>query len=283
MTGTAARIIFASTKGGTGKTTSCLNVAGYLAKGGSRVLVVDIDPKANASYGLGIDSGISKHSMYDVFLNRSGEPDSVSIKEIIRETDIKNIHVAPSEMDLAVAEILMSTMRNRAASLDRILDGIRPFYDYILVDTPPSSGLLMINALVASDQVVVPLDPSTYSVQALDDLHMLFREVEAMAGHTIHHFMAVLIRHAKPTLVSRLLRLPAPSQAVEAKIREMFQTVFIVPESAEIYRSQLERLPLSHFAPKSKAGRAYMKIAESISIDTHQKLGARKPQEGPHG
>jgi len=264
-------IVFANQKGGTGKTTSCLSIAGYLAKSGSKVLVVDFDPQANATSGLGIDALTLKYSMYDAVLDQCDGYEDVPITEVILETNIENLHVAPSELDLAVAEVLVQHTRNRAGILNRVLEKVRPLYDYILIDLPPGSGLLTINGLCASDQVVVPLDPSIFSVEALDNLKASFRDIKRMAGHSINRITAVLIRYAKPDVFSRILHRRNPSQEVEARLKEMFETVFVVPDSIEIYETQRRGVPISHYAPKSRVGRAYAGITKSISINSEQK------------
>jgi chromosome partitioning protein len=261
---TAECIAFANHKGGTGKTTSCLSIAGCLAKGGSKVLVVDFDPQANATSGLGIDTMTLKYSMYDAVLDQCDGYEGVPITQVILETDAENLHVAPSELDLAVAEVVLQRTRNRATILNQALEKVRPLYDYILIDLPPSSGLLTINGLYASEQVVVPLDPSIFSLKALSNLKASFRDIKQMAGHSINQITVVLIGCTKPDVFSRILRRRNPSQEVEARLREMFGTVFIIPDSIEIYESQRQGLPISHCAPNSWAGRAYSEIVKSI-------------------
>ena len=271
MSNTAECIVFANTKGGTGKTTSCLSIAGYLAKSGGKVLVVDFDPQANATSGLGIDVMTLKYSMYDVVLAQCDGYEGVPITRVILETEVGNLHLAPSELDLAVAEVLIQGTRNRTGILNRALEEVRPLYDYILIDLPPSSGPLMINGLRASDQVVVPVDPSIFSLEALEDLKALFGDVKRMTGHSVNQITVILIRYVRPNLFSRVLRQRNPSQEVEARLREMFHAVFIVPDSAEIYEAQREGIPVSHYAPGSRIGEAYEEIARSISVDNNDK------------
>jgi len=264
-------IVFANHKGGTGKTTSCLSIGGYLAKSGSKVLVVDFDPQANATSGLGIDTLTLKYSMYDAVLDQCDGYDGVPITQVILKTDVENLHVAPSELDLAVAEVLAQHTRNRVGILNRVLEKVRHLYDYILIDLPPGSGLLTINGLCASDQVVVPVDPSIFSLEALDNLKASFRDIKRMAGHPVNRITAVLIRYAKPDVFSRILRRRNPSQEIEARLRTMFDTVFIVPDSVKIYETQRQGVPISHYAPGSRVGRAYAEITKSISTNTEQK------------
>ena len=271
---------FTSHKGGTGKTTSCLSIAGYLAKSGSKVLVVDFDPQANATSGLGIDMRTPQHSMCDVVLGQCNGYEGVPITQVILETDVENLHIAPSELDLAVAEAAMQSAKGRSGILNGILGKVRPFYDYILIDVPSNSGLLMINGLSASDQVVVPLDPSIFSLEAVDKMKAYLHDVKCMAGHSINQITWVLIRYANPGVFSRILRKHNPSQEVEERLRTMAETVFTVPDSVEIYGTQQQGVPISHYAPESKVGKAYAKIAESISTNTEKKQDSVDSSEG---
>jgi len=267
MPRTAECIVFANHKGGTGKTTSCLSIAGYLAKSGNRVLVVDFDPQANATSGLGIDIKSLRYTIYDAVLDQCEGYEGVPITQIILETAIENLHIAPSELDLAVAELIMQDAKDRTGVLNRVLETVRSAYDYILIDLPPSWGLLTINGLCAANQVIVPLDPSIFSLEALDNLKLSFLDIKQMTGHPIDQITAVLIRYTPRSMLSKVLRKNGPSQEVEARLKEMFPTVFIVPDSIEIFQAQREGVPLSHYAPKSRAGKAYEKIARSISYE----------------
>ena len=266
-------IVFASPKGGTGRTTSCLSIAGYLARNGSKVLVVDFDPQANATSGLGIDATTLHHTIYDVVLNHCVGYHGMPITQVILETDVENLHVAPSEFNLDVAAVLMQHSANRAGMLNRILEEVRALYDYILIDVPASSGLLAINGLCASDQVVVPLDPSIFSLESLGNLKTSLDDIRQMAGHSIDQITVVLIRYFKPNLFSKMFHnhKPSPSLEIEERLRAMFHTVFVVPYSVEIYQAQREGIPVSHSAPESSAGKAYAKIAESLSTNAHHK------------
>jgi len=265
MANRAECVVFANYKGGTGKTTSCVNVAGYLAMSGRKVLVVDFDPQANATSGLGIDAMTLRCSMYDCILDQCDGQQGASIKDVILETDMENLHLAPSEIDLAVVEVFMQKTGNRTTLLSRAIEKVKPFYDFILVDLPPSSGLLTINGLCAADQVLVPVDPSIFALEALDNLKRSFQDIRRLARHSIHRTSAILVRYTKPGFFSRLAGEIHPSREIEARLRELFGQVFIVPESSEIYRAQKEGKPLSHFAARCKAGKAYRKIAEYIA------------------
>lgn len=256
-------IAFTNHKGGTGKTTSCVNIAGFLAKNGRKTLVVDFDPQANATSALGIDSTSLERSIYDAVLRECGE-EGAPLDEVILDTGIDNLHLAPAEFDLSAAEFLLLSSPPATFVLARLLDGIRDLYDCILIDLPTSSGILTINGICAADNLVVPFDPGIFSLEAMDNLVRSLTMIREMTGHTVDLTMALLCRCATPGMVARLLRKPDPCREMEASLEKLFSRVFVIPESVEIYRSQQEGLPISHYAPTSPAGVAYGNIAGYI-------------------
>jgi chromosome partitioning protein len=272
---TAECIVFANQKGGTGKTTSCLNVAGFLSKNNKKVLVVDFDPQANATSGLGVDLNSLVNSMYDVVLDQFEEYEGVSIKEIILETDVNNLHLAPAEMDLAVAELLLANMEDRAIFLDRILNDVRSLYDYIFIDVPSNTGLLMINGLCASNQIVVPIEPSIFSLETLEGLNLFLQDIAKTIEHSISQMTVILNRYVKPNFFSRLNHKSDPSKFIEKELKKMFQTVFLVPESNKIFEAQRLGIPISQYSPNSAVGRAFMKVANGININLNTRLGLK--------
>lgn len=157
-------VAFLNQKGGVGKTTTCVNMAGYLASMGKKTLVLDIDPQGNASSNLGIDKDSKPKTIYDVII------DDNSIEEVILPTKLDNLHIIPSDVDLAGAEIELVKMNNREKIVRNILKKIKDKYDYICIDCPPSLGLITVNALTACDSVLIPIQCEYFALEGLSQL-----------------------------------------------------------------------------------------------------------------
>ncbi|RKJ19486.1 ParA family protein, partial [Butyricicoccus sp. 1XD8-22] len=165
-------ISIANQKGGVGKTTTSINLGACLAYIGKKVLIVDIDPQGNATSGAGIDKGDVNECVYDVLV------DDADIKKVIQETAVENLSVVPSTIQLAGAEIELVPTISREVRLKRALDEVRDQYDFILIDCPPSLGLLTINALTASDSVLIPVQCEYYALEGLSQLLNTVRIVQ---------------------------------------------------------------------------------------------------------
>jgi chromosome partitioning protein len=289
-------ITFSHHKGGTGKTTSCLNIAGFLTKAGKKVLVVDCDPQANATVGLGFGPQAVSRNMYDVFLSGVEGFPKTPIEEIIKKTP-SGIDLAPSHLDLVGADPALYRMENRAGILRERLSGTRDQYDFILIDTPPSMGQLVINGLYAADYIIVTLDSGTFALEGVSTLSTIFGDMKEELGKEILPAMAIVTRWSEGAvcpevatyepqdLLFRIRSLfykkpaPTPSEIKAAEeqkteherlhlmlfeIQRLFRTVYTVPYSPLIYESQKRGLPISHFAPDSSAGTAYKTIADEV-------------------
>ena len=144
-------VSFSNQKGGVGKTTTCVNMAAYIASTGKKVLLVDIDPQGNATTGLGFSKSTLKKSVYNVLI------DDERVSDNILQTELTGLDVLPSNIDLAGAEVELVYKRSREKVLKNALEEVRDNYDYIFIDCPPSLGLLTINALAASDSIIIPI------------------------------------------------------------------------------------------------------------------------------
>lgn len=251
-------IAFVHHKGGTGKTTSCLNIAGWLTKMKKKVLVIDLDPQGNATSGLGIDRKTIDSSIYDVLFGQK------HIEEIIIETD-SGVYLAPSSIDLLAAETHMAGQANNASLLKQNLADTKEYFDYVLIDLPPGSTLLMINGIVASENIIIPLDSGVFAYETLDTLKTLVIDInEELKTQT--NVLMVLLREYSISFLDKFL-----TYEVRGLLKKFLKTnltadvkTFTIPFSRKIYRAQKKGMPISHFAPFSDVGRAYKRIAKGI-------------------
>lgn len=290
-------IAFSHHKGGTGKTTSCLNIAGFCALAGKKVLVVDCDPQANATAGLGISPESAKKNMYDVFMSRIEGFPQVTITDILVPTKA-GIDLAPASLDLVGAEPYLYGIATRAKVLEEALFPLREKYDVILIDTPPSMGQFVINGLFAADHIIVTLDSGSFAFNGVGPLFTIFEDMKQDLAKDIRVDMAIITRWgeggsehpAKPAkeqedLLGRLRsffsRPPVPTEeekraeeersreherllSMLSEIRKKFPEVYTVPYSPEIYEAQKRGIPVSHSAPECNAGRVYKTIADEV-------------------
>ena len=151
-------------KGGTGKTTTAVNLSSVLAELGKRILIIDVDPQGNATSGVGINKNEIKKSVYDLLLNK------ISAQEAILETRYQNLHIVPCNINLTGAEIELVGALSRETRLKRSLEPLKDTYDYIFIDSPPSLGLLTLNAFVASDSILIPIQCEFYALEGVSQL-----------------------------------------------------------------------------------------------------------------
>lgn len=157
-------ISFSNQKGGVGKTTSCVNLSAYCAAAGKKVLLVDMDPQGNATTGLGFTKSAIKKSVYNI-LN-----EDCAAKDAMLATEVENLFILPANIDLAGAEIDLVYKRGREKVLRKAIEPLKKDFDYIFIDCPPSLGLLTINAMVASDSVIIPIQSEYYAMEGLTQL-----------------------------------------------------------------------------------------------------------------
>lgn len=252
------KIAFVHHKGGTGKTTSCLNVAGWLVKMSKKVLVIDLDPQGNATTGLGIDRATCGGSIYDAMFAQK------NLQEVIIETD-SGVCLAPSSPDLLAAETHMAGQPNNTGILKERLAGIEDYFDYILFDVPPGSTLLMMNGIVAAENIIIPLDSGVFAYETIETLKTLLIDLHEELGVETNVMMVILREFATslfdmfPTFEVRKLvkKLLLDNHMPQVKILK-------VPFSRNVYMAQKRGLPISHYAPFSDVGRAYKKITKEI-------------------
>ncbi len=248
-----ARILgLVNQKGGVSKTTTGINLGSYLAALGKYVLLVDTDPQANATSGLGIDLQTLPLNLYHSLVG------GILPEEIIRKTNFFGYDIMPAAPDLAGATIELVSQSNREFKLYELLRRIRTNYDYILIDCPPSLGLLTVNGLVAADEVIIPVQCEYY---ALEGLGQLLRTIELVQDNLDS---PIKIKGALLTMYDRRNRLSR--QVRKEMIRNFENHVFdtIIPRCVKLAEAPSFGQPIIQYRPHSKGGKAYQKLAQEI-------------------
>lgn len=256
-----ARIIsIVNQKGGVGKTTTTVNVASFLAKEGQRVLLVDMDAQGNATSGVGLDPRNLPHSMYDVLTNTS------PIADALFETVVSGLHIIPANVDLAGAAIELVNQEEREYRLQHALTPLIHAYDFILIDCPPSLGLLTINGIVAASEILIPVQAEYY---ALEGLGQLLRTIELVQQHLrpdVRVLGAVLTMHDRRNRLSQ--------EVFEEMYKHFPHHVFrtTIPRNVRLAEAPSFGKPISEFDRFSKGARAYAKLAKEIILKNSSSL-----------
>jgi chromosome partitioning protein len=249
VTGKAKVIAFANQKGGVAKTTTTLNLAAAFAEEGHRVLCIDMDPQGNLTMSQGIDPDSLEKSMYDVLVH------DVSIREVIRK---REIDIACASIDLAGAEIAMSTKIGRERSLDKALRPIADDYDFICIDTPPSLGLLTINALTAADKVIVPVQCEYLSMRGLIQLQNTLSMIRENLNPNVD------IAGILPTMVdSRTLHAKEAIQILEENFGDRVYGARI-RKTIRFAEAPVKGMSVLKYDPTGTAADAYRQLAKEV-------------------
>ncbi len=245
-------IACANQKGGVGKTTTVVNLGTYLALAGERVLVVDLDPQGNATSGLGLDRNSIERSVYDAVI------DGASIRELTVAGPTVGLDVVPSAVALAGAEVELAPVEGRERRLKRLLADIAADYDYILIDCPPSLGLLTVNALTAADSVLIPLQCEYY---ALEGLTQLLATLDLVRDHLNP---GLALKGVVLTMYDGRTNLSA-DVAAEAR-RHLGDRVFdaVIPRSVRLSEAPSHGLPIAGHAPDSTGAVAYAALTTEL-------------------
>ncbi|HAO6012273.1 TPA: ParA family protein [Listeria monocytogenes] len=245
-------IALANQKGGVGKTTSSVNLSSSLAFLGKKVLLVDIDPQGNASSGVGVNKGEIEHCIYDVLV------DDVAIQDVLQKTDLDNLNVIPATIQLAGAEVELVPAISREIRLKKAIDSIRDDYDYVIIDCPPSLGLLTLNALTAADSVLIPVQCEYYALEGLSQLLNTIRIVQKHLNEDLQ-IEGVLL-----TMLDARTNLGI--QIIE-EVKKYFQNkVFntIIPRNVRLSEAPSHGKPILLYDAKSKGAEVYLELAKEV-------------------
>ncbi len=238
-------------KGGVGKTTTAVNVSAILAKKGKKVLLIDADPQGNATSGVGIDKNVEK-SIYDVIIN------DMDIEDTIIKSPIKNLFVCPSNINLAGAEVELVPMIAREQRLKEKLEKVENDYHYIIIDCPPSLGLITINAFTAANSLLIPIQCEYYALEGVGQLINTVNIVRKGLNKSLYIEGVVLTMSDARTNLSN---------QVVSEVKTYFKdNVYktIIPRNVKLSEAPSFGMPISIYAPKSKGAKCYEKLTNEI-------------------
>ncbi len=259
-------------KGGVGKTTTAINLASYIALAGRNVLVVDCDPQANATSGLGIDKKQVKESIYDVLINGK------EISQVIVSTKLTNLYIIPSNVHLTGMEVELVNAQSREYHMKQALEHIRPSFDFIILDAPPSLGLLTINALTASKSALIPLQCEYYALEGLSQLLSTINLVRQNLNPSLE-IEGILLTMAdfRTKLTDEVIK-----EARSYFGEKVYNTV--IPRSVKLGEAPGFGMPVVMYDKHSQGARSYYEFAkEFLKTDFPLELKTKQEKEIPDG
>jgi len=261
-------ISIANQKGGVGKTTTAINMSTILAKRGKKVLFIDADPQGNGTSGLGINKE-QKFSIYDVLI------EDIEVENTLQKTQVKNLDLCPSNMNLAGAEVQLVSMEDREYRLKTKLNNIRDKYDFIIIDCPPSLGLITLNAFTASNSVLIPVQCEYY---ALEGLGQLLNTIELVRKH-----MNKDLKVEGALLTMYDARTNLSNQVVKEVKRYFEDKVYknVIPRNVKLSEAPSYGMPISLYDPRSKGAKSYDKfVKEFLKINDEEQKAAKHMKKG---
>ena len=246
-------IAIANQKGGVGKTTTTVNLGASLAELGFRTLIIDLDPQGNASTGLGLNPWSVEVSMYDVLLREA------PLEDCIEASSVRNLFVAPANLELAGAEVELVHMFSREMRLRRAIDPLRQDYQYVLIDCPPSLGLLTVNALAAASEVLVPIQCEYYALEGLGQLLRNVDLVKKNLNPELEVRSLVLVMYDARTNLSEQVAKEVRSHFGDRVCRN------VIPRTVRLSEAPSYGQPITVFDPSSRGAIAYRNLAREVS------------------
>lgn len=239
-------------KGGVGKTTTSVNLSTGLAMLGQNVLLLDTDPQGNSSSGVGVDKDSLKLSVYDVLLNEA------SLHDVRLSTPVDRLYVAPANIELTGAEVELPSLENWQFRLKAAIEKVKGDYDVVIIDAPPSLGVLTVNALTAADGVIVPIQCEYYALEGISQLVKTIEIMKRSTNPTLNIYKVVLtMRDPRAKL----------TQQVEAEIRKHFGEIVSkvsIPRNIRLSEAPSYGLPIQLYDPRSKGAESYKLLAEEV-------------------
>ena len=239
-------------KGGVGKTTTTVNLSACLEKQGKKVLLIDMDPQGNATSGLGIDTEELESTVYQVIIGEQ------SMEESIVKTEFGELYLSPSDIQLAGAEIELVSMKKREYMLKNALSGIKNQYDYILIDCPPSLNLMTINALVASDSVLIPVQCEYYALEGLSRLMQTVKSIKKQLNAELDIEGILLTMYDSRTNLSMM---------VADEVKKFFPTTVyhpVLPRNVRLSEAPSYGQPIIAYDPYSRGSESYTELAKEV-------------------
>lgn len=246
-------IAITNQKGGVGKTTTAINLGAALAREGRPTLIIDLDPQGNASTGLGIEASKRALTTYDLLL------EDAPVAGVITRTDVENLDIAPATTDLSSTDVELVDNENRVFLLkDALREGDLAAYEYVLIDCPPSLGLLTVNALVAAHSVLVPLQSEFFALEGLSQLMLTIRDVRETANPGLRIDGVVLTMYDQRNNLSRLVEEDARQTLGDLVLRTR------IPRNVRVSEAPSYAMPVLDYDPASKGTEAYKALAEEV-------------------